>query len=98
MTVIARTSKGLSELAAQIPRYPQVLLNVPVRDREALGAAQAVWDAVHDAEAAMEGTGRLLVRASGTEPVVRVMAEAATEQAARDAVDRISAVVTKVLG
>ena len=46
----------------------------------------------------MAGAGRVLVRASGTEPVVRVMAEAPTERAARDAVDRISAVVSDVLG
>ena len=98
MSVVARTGKGLSELAAQIPRYPQILLNVPVRDRNALAGAQAVWDAVHETEASMAGSGRVLVRASGTEPVVRVMAEASTEKAARDAVDRISAVVTEVLG
>ena len=98
MSVVARTGKGLSELAAQIPRYPQVLENVPVRERNALEGAQAVWDAVHDTETAMAGEGRVLVRASGTEPVVRVMAEAPTEQAARAAVDRISAVVSEVLG
>ena len=98
MAVVARTGKGLAELAAQIPRYPQILLNVPVRDRNLLEGAQAVWDAVHETEASMAGSGRVLVRASGTEPVVRVMAEAPTEQAARDAVDRISAVVTAVLG
>jgi phosphoglucosamine mutase len=98
MSVVARTGKGLSELAAEIPRYPQILLNVPVRDRNALESANEVWDAVHETEASMAGSGRVLVRASGTEPVVRVMAEASTEQAARDAVDRISAVVTEVLG
>ncbi|HEV2685275.1 MAG TPA: phosphoglucosamine mutase [Actinomycetota bacterium] len=98
MSVVARTGKGLSELAAQIPRYPQILLNVPVRDRHALEGAQTVWDAVHETEASMAGSGRVLVRASGTEPVVRVMAEASTEQAARDAVDHISAVVTAALG
>ena len=98
MAVIKRTGAGLSELASRIPHYPQVLLNVPVRDRGALEGAEAVWDAVRDTEASMAGAGRVLVRASGTEPVVRVMAEAATEQAARDAVDHISAVVSDVLG
>ena len=98
MSVIARSGKGLAELAAQIPRYPQVLENVPVRDRGLLEGAQRVWDAVHEVEAEMAGSGRVLVRASGTEPVVRVMAEAASEQAARDAVERISAVVVEVLG
>ena len=98
MAVIKRTGAGLSELASRIPHYPQVLLNVPVRDRGALEGAEAVWDAVRDTEASMAGAGRVLVRASGTEPVVRVMAEAPTEQAARDAVDHISAVVSDVLG
>jgi phosphoglucosamine mutase len=98
MSVIARSGKGLAELAAQIPRYPQVLENVPVRDRTLLERAQAIWDLVHEVEASMAGSGRILVRPSGTEPVVRVMAEAATEQAARDAVGRISAVVSETLG
>ena len=98
MSVIARSGKGLAELAAQIPRFPQVLLNVPVRDRGALDDASDVWAAVKEIESSMAGSGRILVRASGTEPVVRVMAEASTEQAAREAVDRISAVVTTVLG
>ncbi len=57
-----------------------------------------MWDAVRETEEAMAGEGRILVRASGTETVVRVMAEAPTEQAARAAVDRISAVVSEVLG
>jgi phosphoglucosamine mutase len=98
LSVVARTGKGLSELASQIPRYPQVLENIPVRDRNALDGAQKVWDAVRHTEEAMAGEGRILVRASGTEPVVRVMAEAPSEQAARAAVDRISAVVSEVLG
>ena len=98
LSVVARTGKGLSELASQIPRYPQLLENVPVRDRNALEGAQAVWDTVRETEASMAGEGRVLVRASGTEPVVRVMVEAPTEQAARAAVDRISAVVSEVLG
>jgi len=98
MSVVGRSGKGLSELAAQIPRYPQVLENIPVRDRKLLESAQAVWDAVHEVEASMAGSGRVLVRASGTEPVVRVMAEASSEQAARAAVDRISAVISENLG
>jgi phosphoglucosamine mutase len=98
MSIIARSGKGLSDLAAQIPRYPQILENVPVRDRAALDTAEAVWQAVRDAEGALGGDGRVLVRASGTEQIVRVMAEASTEQAARAAVDRISVQVRAVLG
>jgi phosphoglucosamine mutase len=98
MSVVARTGKGLSQLAAQIPRYPQILENIPVRDRSALDGADAVWKAVRETEGSMRGEGRVLVRASGTEPVVRVMAEAATDEAARGAVEKIANVVREVLG
>jgi phosphoglucosamine mutase len=98
MTVMTTTGKGLTELAKASPRFPQVLENVPVRDRDALGGAAAVWDEARAAEAEMAGEGRVLVRASGTEQLVRVMAEAPTEARARAAVDRIAAVVREHLG
>jgi phosphoglucosamine mutase len=96
--VIARTGKGLSELAKQVPRFPQVLVNVPVRDRNELETAEAVWAAVETVEASLAGSGRVLVRASGTEQLVRVMAEAETTEIAQDAVDKVVAVVREVLG
>jgi phosphoglucosamine mutase len=76
--------KGMSvdELASCMQRYPQVLLNVPVADRQALDDARPVWDAVAAAERSLGDRGRVLVRASGTEPLVRVMVEAATEEEA----------------
>jgi len=98
MSVIARSGSGLSELAARIPRFPQVLENILVRDRTALANAEPVWDAVRATEAKLAGRGRVLVRASGTEQLVRVMAEAATEGDAHEAVDSIAAVVRDVLG
>ena len=61
-------------------RLPQVLENVEIADREALEPASAVWEAVERESAALEGRGRVLVRASGTEPLVRVMVEAPTEE------------------
>ena len=63
-------------------RYPQVLLNVEVADRDRLDDATGVWDAVREAEAALGDGGRVLVRASGTEQLVRVMVEAETEDEA----------------
>jgi len=57
-----------------------------------------VWDAVRLVEARMEGNGRLLVRASGTEQLVRVMAEANDEETARAAVDEIAQIVSEKLG
>ena len=59
-----------------IERLPQVLENVEVADRDAVDDATAVWEAVERESAALEGRGRVLVRPSGTEPLVRVMVEA----------------------
>ena len=73
---------GDAELAAAIPmqKLPQVLENVEISDRGALEQASAVWEAVERESDALEGRGRVLVRASGTEPLVRVMVEAPTEE------------------
>jgi phosphoglucosamine mutase len=76
--------KGLSvaELAGVMRRFPQVLENVPVAHKERLEEAEEVWDAVRAAEAELQGSGRVLVRVSGTEPLVRVMVEAGSAEAA----------------
>ena len=66
-------------------RLPQVLENVAVADREAIDGAAELWDAVERESGALEGRGRVLVRPSGTEPLVRVMVEA-PEQAEAEAV------------
>jgi phosphoglucosamine mutase len=76
---MAATSKSLRELAAVMRRLPQVLVNVPTADRERVLAAPAVAAAVRRAEQRLAGAGRVLVRPSGTEPVVRVMVEAPSE-------------------
>jgi phosphoglucosamine mutase len=63
-------------------KLPQTLVNVGVADREAIADARAVWEAVETESAALEGRGRVLLRPSGTEPLVRVMAEAPTAEEA----------------
>jgi len=63
-------------------RFPQVMENVRVSHKERLGDAAEVWDAVRAAEAELDGSGRVLVRASGTEPLVRVMVEAESDEIA----------------
>jgi phosphoglucosamine mutase len=98
LSVIERTGRSLDDLAGRIPRFPQVMLSVPVRERGGLDGATAVWDAVVLAEKELGEDGRVLVRASGTEPVVRVMAEAPTDERARAAVDHIARAVTETLG
>lgn len=96
--VIRDTGKPLSELSRVMTRYPQVLVNVPVADKGHLGASAAITEAVRVAEARLGSEGRVLVRASGTEPLVRVMAEASDDQVARDVVDTIVKVVRTELG
>jgi phosphoglucosamine mutase len=83
----------VAELAASMRRYPQVLENVPVTDTAGLDAAEAVWEAVRETEAALGDAGRVLVRASGTEPLVRVMVEAEEEEDARRHARAIARVV-----
>ena len=78
LDVVARSGRPLAELAAVMTRLPQVLRNVRVADRDGLDAAEALWSEVHQAEAALGDRGRVLIRPSGTEPVVRVMVEAPT--------------------
>jgi phosphoglucosamine mutase len=98
LAIMARTGRPLSELATVMRRLPQVLLNVRVADRRGLADAAAVWRAVQAEEALLGDRGRVLVRPSGTEPLVRVMVEAETEQAAREVADRLAAVVAGELG
>ncbi|MBS1845106.1 MAG: phosphoglucosamine mutase [Actinobacteria bacterium] len=84
--------------APAMEKLPQVLVNVQVADRESLGGATAVWEAVESENAALEGRGRVLLRASGTEPLVRVMVEA-PEAAEADAVcERLVDLVRRELG
>lgn len=99
LEVVAGTGRTLAELRREaMVEYPQVLVNVRVANRERLDAASAVWDAVKDVEGELGDDGRVLVRASGTEPLVRVMVEAADESAARGYADAIAGVVGDELG
>jgi phosphoglucosamine mutase len=83
---------------AVMQRLPQVMRNVRVSDRDALEGAAAVWEAVEAESGALEGRGRVLVRPSGTEPVVRVMAEAPSQEECKAVVERLSGVVAQELG
>jgi phosphoglucosamine mutase len=97
-SVVKRTGRRLSELASVMARFPQVLENVRVADRSMLAGSAAIAEAVRAAEAELADEGRLLVRASGTEPLVRVMVEARDASLARAIVDRIAEVVRRELG
>lgn len=88
-----RTGKSVAEAASVMKRYPQVLLNVKVADKHALDGNEPVARAVSDAAAELGDNGRILVRPSGTEPVVRVMVEAADLETARRYADAVAKVV-----
>jgi phosphoglucosamine mutase len=90
MAQLAASGKSLADLAAVVHKLPQVLINVRVGNREAGAAAPTVQAAVALAEAELGETGRVLLRPSGTEPLVRVMVEAATEDQARSVAERIA--------
>jgi len=79
-------------------KLPQLLVNVPVRDRTALERADAVWAAVEHESEALEGRGRVLVRPSGTEPLVRVMVEAPGEAECEEIAGRLANLVETELG
>jgi phosphoglucosamine mutase len=91
----ALEGRTLAEAAAVMPRYPQALRNVRVTRREVPPAALAEAERVN---AELDGSGRVLVRASGTEPVVRVLAEAETSQKAESLCASIADLVARELG
>jgi len=98
LDVVARSRRPLAQLAAVMTRLPQVLRNVRVADRDGLDAAEALWSEVREVEAELGDHGRVLIRPSGTEPVVRVMVEAPTPEDAEAVATRLIAVVERVLG
>ncbi|MGC7928992.1 phosphoglucosamine mutase [Lysinibacillus sp. VIII_CA] len=98
VNIMKATGKKLSELAAEMKIYPQRLVNVRVTDKHAVTENTKVAAVIAEVEAEMAGNGRVLVRPSGTEPLVRVMVEAATETACERFVERIADVVRAEMG
>ena len=98
LDVMARTGRRLADLASAMTRLPQVLRNVRVADRDGLDGADGFWHEVRAVEADLGHGGRVLVRPSGTEPVVRVMVEAPTAEEAEAATDRLCGALAAALG
>jgi phosphoglucosamine mutase len=94
MTRMAQTGSSLAALASAMQTLPQVLINVDVADKATAAAAPAVQTAVEQAEAELGDTGRILLRPSGTEPMIRVMVEAADEEVAHRVANRVAAAVS----
>ena len=93
MEVMLAKKQSLSKLAEPVVIYPQVLINVRVKDKAAAQAEPAVQKAVADVAGELGDTGRILVRESGTEPLVRVMVEAPSEELCRTLAERVVAVI-----
>ena len=92
LSILAQSGRRASELASAVTRYPQVLLNVRVGgndEKKAIMESQLLGEAIRKAEAGLGGNGRVLVRASGTEPLIRVMVEAGSEQTARETAETL---------
>jgi phosphoglucosamine mutase len=98
LSLAARRGVPVSELGAAMRRYPQAMVNVPVRDREELERSDTVREAVAVAERELGERGRVVARASGTEPLVRVMVEAEDEATARARAEAIAEVVRTEIG
>jgi phosphoglucosamine mutase len=97
--LVSRSNDNLADMAgAALQRWPQVLRNVAVADRDGLAGAAAVWEEVRRTESGLGEHGRVLLRPSGTEPLVRVMVEAPTEDAAEAAAARIVSALHAALG
>ena len=93
LAVMKRTGLSLAELASGMLKFPQVLLNVKVAKRFDPAKVPAVQEAVRGIEKRMAGDGRVVLRASGTEPVIRVMVEGRNEEATRSAATELAEVV-----
>ncbi|MGX4763642.1 phosphoglucosamine mutase [Holzapfeliella sp. JNUCC 72] len=96
--VMKATGKSLSELAAPVKIYPQKLVNVKVKDKNAWKDNDKIQAIIAEVESEMGSNGRVLVRPSGTESLLRVMAEAPTEELVHSYVDRIVDVVEDQIG
>ena len=97
LSIISKYGAPVSQLVAEIPRYPQVLINVlgpyDPQEKAALIASANVQAAIREQEERLGGDGRILVRPSGTEALIRVMVEAPEEQTARGAAERIAEII-----
>ena len=98
LDLIARTGKSVDELTADLRVFPQVIVNVKVREKKPLDSIPAVADAIRVAEAELKDSGRVVIRYSGTEALARVMIEAESEEAMRRHADAIAGAIRSELG
>ena len=94
-SIVVEKQESLAKLAQEMPKYPQVLKNLRVEDKMAMMTNVSILDEIVSIEKQMDGKGRVLVRPSGTEPLVRVMVEAETETLCEEYVNRLLSVVKR---
>jgi phosphoglucosamine mutase len=98
LALMKRTGRSLSDLARSMTAVPQVLLSIQVKEKPDLAGLPRVQQAIRDGEAKLNGTGRVLVRYSGTEPLIRIMVEGQQDQLIRSVADELSGIVRACLG
>ncbi|MFF3025271.1 phosphoglucosamine mutase [Gottfriedia sp. NPDC057948] len=98
VSIVKETGKTLSQLAGEMKKYPQLLINVRVTDKNEALNNERIKAIISEVEEEMNGNGRILVRPSGTEPLIRVMAEAPSEAECKQYVERIVAIVKEEVG
>jgi phosphoglucosamine mutase len=95
---VKRSGKSLKDAAAIMQKFPQVLINVKDVAKEKLSSSEVIKSAVEKSETDLAGAGRVLLRASGTEALVRVMVEASTDTLASSVAEQLAEVVKRELG
>ncbi len=98
LSVLKRTGASLSELASCMDVYPQVLVNVNVRDKEGLFSSSVINEVIEWAKETMGEDGRIFVRPSGTESLIRVLGEGPDESMVREVVSKVASIIEKELG
>jgi phosphoglucosamine mutase len=95
---VHRSGRTLGELMGDLKNFPQVIVNVKVREKKPLLEIASIAAAIRAAEQELEGTGRVVIRYSGTEALARVMIEAESEEAMRRHADAIAGAIRRELG
>jgi phosphoglucosamine mutase len=98
LTIMKQTDKPLSELATCMKTYPQILVNVKVKERKDLESVPAIAKRMSEIEKKLDGSGRLLVRYSGTEPKVRVMIEGEDQKEIKTLAEDLAGIISEKLG
>jgi phosphoglucosamine mutase len=98
LDIVRRSGRALDEMVSDLKVFPQVIVNVRVKEKKPLDEISAVAESIHEAEEELNSNGRVVVRYSGTEALARVMIEAESESLMRRHADRIAAAIRDALG